>query len=177
MPDRVIPETFLPAARSMAFKKSIWEKAGHFPEEYSHNEDYVFARRLKKIGAKIFFVREAVAYWLPRNNFKQAFIMFFRFAFGDAEAGIYRPKIFLIFLRYLFIFSLIIFDILLNSSFILYFICFILILYIIWAIGKNFKYIKSWQALYILPAMQIVSDAAVLSGTTIGLIKCIQIKK
>ena len=177
MPDRVNPETFLPATRSVAFKKSVWEEAGYFPEEYSHNEDYVFAKRLNKINAKIFFAKDAIAYWIPRSNYKQAFIMFFRFAFGDAEAGIYRPKVFLIFVRYFLLFLLILFYLLLSSSFILYIICFILILYLVWAIIKNFKYVNNWGALLILPSLQIVSDAAVITGTILGLIKCIQIKK
>ena len=39
MPDRVHPKNFLPATRSIAFRKSIWEKVGGFPEKFSHNED------------------------------------------------------------------------------------------------------------------------------------------
>src|SRR3989344_4126472 len=53
MPDRVDGGQFLPASRSMAFKKSIWKKARKFPEEFSNNEDYVFAQNLKKMGANI----------------------------------------------------------------------------------------------------------------------------
>ncbi len=83
MEDKVNEKTFLPSTRSMAFKKSIWKKVGGFNEEYFHNEDYVFAKRLKKIGTQIVFVKDAVVYWLPRKNIKQAFIMFFRFSFGD----------------------------------------------------------------------------------------------
>lgn len=45
MEDRVDPKNFLPATRSIAFRKAVWEKIGGFPEEYSHNEDYVFAQK------------------------------------------------------------------------------------------------------------------------------------
>ena len=103
MPDKVNEDNFLPATRTMAFKKSIWRKACGFDEKYSHNEDYVFAHKLKEIKAKIKFERRAIVNWMPRSNFKQAFTMFFRFAYGDAEASIVRPKVVILFARYLFV--------------------------------------------------------------------------
>ena len=48
MEDNVDEKNFLPATRSMAFKKSIWKKAGGFEEKLSHNEDYAFANKLKQ---------------------------------------------------------------------------------------------------------------------------------
>ena len=101
MPDRVDPHTFLPASRSMAFRKSVWKKAGGFPESLSHNEDYALARNLRRIGAKIVFVKQAIVYWQPRKNMREAFYMFYRFALGDAEARIIRPKVILLFTRYI----------------------------------------------------------------------------
>lgn len=161
MPDKVDPDNFLPASRTMAFRKSVWEKAGGFPEEYSHNEDYVFAKKLKKISANIVFAKDAIVYWMPRKNLKQAFIMFFRFALGDAQAGIFRPKVLLIFLRY-FLGVLLVFSYF-NTLYV------ILILYSLWSILKNYRYVKHWQAILILPILQIVSDIAVLSGTIWGI--------
>jgi len=32
--------------------KNHWKKAGGFPEEYNHNEDYVFAKEIRKIKTK-----------------------------------------------------------------------------------------------------------------------------
>lgn len=160
MPDRVIGNSFLPASRSMAFKKSIWKKAGRFPEEYSNNEDYVFARNLKKICANMIFEKGAIVYWKPRNNIKDAFIMFYRFAKGDSESQIFRPKVFLIFLRYIigvtFFFSFLVF-----GSYI--------ILNVVWSIAKNYRYVKDWRALFYLPLIQFVADIAVIIGTTIGI--------
>ena len=98
MPDKVNPDNFLPATRSIAFTKSIWKKVGGFDEKYSHNEDYVFANKLKESNAKIVFAKDAVVHWLPRNSFKQAFVMFFRFALGDAESNLWRSKVLLLYL-------------------------------------------------------------------------------
>ena len=169
MPGKVDPNNFLPATRSMAFTKKVWGKAGGFPEKYSHNEDYVFARKLRQVGAKIVFAKDALVYWMPRKNLQQAFTMFFRFAYGDAEAGILRPKVVLLFIRYLisvllvssyFVFR---FPLILNTCYILLF------AYVVWAIVKNYKYVKDWRAVVILPILQVTADIAVLLGTIWGI--------
>lgn len=171
MPDRVDPNNFLPSARSMAFKKSIWKRVGGFPKDYSSNEDYVFARGLKKIGAKIVFKKDAVVKWIPRENLKDAFLTFFGFAFGDAESKILRPKVILVFARYILGFFLLLLFWISGSLFYLKIISYILFLYIIWAIYKNYHYVRKWQALFLLPLIQFTADFAVLTGTTIGLLK------
>ncbi len=177
MPDKVDPKNFLPATRSMAFKKSIWVKTGGFSEKYSHNEDYAFAKRIKKEGINIFFEKDAIVEWLPPKSLKGAFKMFFRFAMGDAEALIFRPKVLLIFLRYIFGISILLY-VIIEKDHILGLSLFILtILYIIWAIAKNYKYVRDLKAILILPALQIVSDVAVIHGTLSGLVKIWGIKK
>jgi glycosyltransferase involved in cell wall biosynthesis len=171
MPDRIDKKNFLPASRSIAFRKSIWKKAGGFSEKLSHNEDYAFARQLKKIGAEIVFVENAIVYWVPRKNLKEAFIMFFRFALGDAESRIFRPNVLLLFLRYFIGFILLLESLIFTSYFIFNTFTFIIFLYLIWAIKKNFKYVNDWRALFILPVLQLTADFAVLLGTTIGFLK------
>ena len=100
MPDKVNPDSFLPATRSMAIRKSVFEKMGGFDPKYSHNEDYVFARKLRFEGRTIVFAPKAIVNWIPRRTLKEAYTMFWRFAYGDIEAGILRPKVLLIFTRY-----------------------------------------------------------------------------
>ena len=170
MPDKVNKNNFLPASRSMAFKKSIWKKAGSFPEKFGNNEDYVFAKRLKEINAKIVYTEKAIVYWMPRSNLKDAFTMFYRFAKGDSESRIFRHKVVLIFVRYvvgiIFIFLFLIFKsyIILNTLYL------ILVLYILWSIIKNYKYVKDVRAIILLPLIQIASDKAVILGTINGLL-------
>lgn len=171
MPDKVDESNFLPAARSMAFRKSIWEKVGGFPEKYSHNEDYIFAKELKKIGANIVFAENAVVYWIPRFNLKEAFIMFFRFALGDAEAHLFRPKVILIFTRYLIGTVLLFLFFVFKSYFILNTLYLALFSYFFWSVFKNYRNVKNWQAIFILPVLQVTSDVAVLLGSTYGLTK------
>jgi glycosyltransferase involved in cell wall biosynthesis len=175
MPDRVDPYKFLPATRSMAFTKNIWKKVHGFPEKYSNNEDYVFARKLREIGAKIIFVNDALVYWMPVRNLAQAYNMFFRFAKGDTESKILRPKVILINVRYVLGILLLLLAII-NKDITLFFSA-LLLLYIAWAIVKNYKYVNSYKAIAILPILQFVSDIAVIGGTLAGLINIWGIKK
>ena len=171
MPDKVNPDTFLPATRSVAFTKAIWKKARGFDERYSHNEDYVFANRLKEMGAKIVFAKDAVVHWIPRDSFKEAFVMFSRFAFGDAEAGIWRPKVLLLFARYLIGSSLLLFSVLHRSFMLIVLVGISLILYLLWSLWKNYRYVKNSQAFLILPLLQLTSDMAVLAGTVLAFLR------
>src|SRR3989344_4433803 len=171
MPDKVDPKNFLPTTRSMAFKKFVWRKAGGFNENLSHNEDYDFAFKLKKLGAKIKFQKNAIVNWIPRKNLKESFVMFFRFALGDIEAEIIRPKVFLIFLRYLIGLYLIPLNIIEKSTPLLIFSIILFISYILWTIIKNYKYVKHILGFSYLPLLQFTSDIAAISGTTAGFVK------
>jgi len=171
-----IKEEFLPATRSMAFRKEVWEGVGGFDENLGNNEDYAFANKIKKLGFKIKFVQDAVVNWIPRKNIKQAFIMFFRFALGDIEANILRPKVIFIFLRYILAFYLILLNLIMKSPPLVVFTVLLLFFYILWSIYKNYKYVNSYKAFLYLPLLQFTSDIAVLSGTSLGLIGKINLK-
>ena len=171
MPDKVNPQTFLPATRSIAFRKSIWEKVGKFDEQYSHNEDYVFAKKLKKSGAKITFIQDAIVYWIPRDNFQQAFVMFSRFAYGDAQSLIIRSKVIILFARYIIAFILLLLAVFLKSSLLFFLLSFLGVTYILWSILKNYRYVTDLRAIFLLPLLQLCADAAVIFGTVLGLFK------
>ncbi|MDP3941911.1 MAG: glycosyltransferase [bacterium] len=168
MPDRVNKKTFLPASRSMAIRKSTWKLRSGFPEQFSHNEDYVFAKNLERYSANIAFCKQAVVYWIPPKSPLGAFMMFFRFALGDMQSGLIRLKVIFLFLRYIFFLGLLFLYITGGSLFLLLFLIMSGWVYILWAIKKNFKYVKIWQAIVLLPFLQILADFAVILGSLIG---------
>jgi len=170
MPDQIDAKNFLPATRSMAFRKTIWGKAGMFPEQFAHNEDYVFAKKLSQLQKKIIFVKTAIVYWYPPETWKNAYVMFYRFAKGDAQARIYRPKVVLIFARYILCLLVLALYFMYHHSFLLFTFYFLLFLYIVWSIYKNYAYVKNSNAIYILPMLQFLSDGAVLIGTVEGML-------
>src|ERR1035437_9904429 len=171
MPDKINKDKFLPATRSMALRKSVWEKLKGFNEKFSHNEDYAFANKIKEKGFKIAFSKNAIVYWFPPKNIVKSFKMFFRFALGDAQARIFRDKVIFIFLRYVVAFCLVVLALIIKSNYLSDFIFICLLLYIAWAIQKNYKYVRNYKALFYLPTLQFVSDFAVLLGTSLGILQ------
>ena len=177
MEDKINEGEFLPATRSMAFKKTIWEKVGGFNEKLSHNEDFSFANELKASGAKMVFAKNAIVEWIPRSNLKQAFVMFFRFALGDIQAKLYREKVVYIFLRYMFGLYLLFLAAVMRSMFLNIFILLLLFTYVAWSIKKNYKYVNNPRAYFYLPVLQFISDIAVMSGTLVGLAQSFSVSK
>ena len=160
MPDK-LGEDFLPSTRSMAIKKDLFLKMGGFNVTLDTSEDFEFANRLKKAGVKIAVAPKAIVGWYPRKNLKQAAWMFFKFAVTDIYAGILRPKVKLLIIRYYIFFFLIFLCLPLVT---------LLLCYFVWAIVKNYKYVKDWRAIYWLPVLQLTADVCVILGTTAGLL-------
>jgi glycosyltransferase involved in cell wall biosynthesis len=169
MPNSVNPQKFLPATRSMLFRKDVWEKIGGFDETLSDNEDYAFAKKIEAQGFSISFAQKAVVSWHPRSTLNQFYTMIFRFARGDIFAGIVRPKVLLIFARYVFIGLCTLASLSAVGTIPFRFLLFLLLIYSSWAIFKNYKNVKNgW---YWLPILQIVSDLAVMHGSVAGAVQ------
>lgn len=171
-----ISEEFLPATRSMAIRKSVWKRLGGFDEKLSHNEDYAFSNKIKSLGYIIRFKKNAIVYWFPRKNLIDSFIMFFRFAFGDIQANIIRPKIILVFLRYILVIYLVLLNIIMRSTSLIVFTFLLFLFYFLWSVWKNYRYVSSYKAFFYLPLLQFISDMAVLSGTSISSIRKISLR-
>jgi hypothetical protein len=89
--------------------------------------------------------------------------MIYRFARGDAQAGLRKLKISSVFLRYLFFLVLLFWKI---KIFILLFLT-----YLTWPVIKNYRYVGQKEALFWLPILQITADFNILAGTIEGLTK------
>ncbi len=171
MPDKIDEDNFLPSSRSIAFRKTAWDKVGGYPEQLDTCEDLVFDKNLKSKSLKFKFSKEAFVYWPQRKNILQAIKQFFNYAVGDGKANFFRPQTPYLFLRYLLV-GYILFLIPIIKSFILLFIFIsIFIAYIAWSIIKNYKYVNDLKALIYLPILQFSSDLAVISGTIVGVTK------
>ncbi len=166
---------FLPSSRSIAFKKTVWKKVDGYPEKLNYCEDLVFDQKIKKAGFSFYFSPQAIVYWPQRETVIKTFRQFYNYAFGDGQVFFsqyqtHSTKIALIFLRYsigLLIFILAIkYPIwrLIGGT--------LLLTYFLWPIMKTKKTL-SGQALIIAPIMQLLSDIAVLSGATSGILKSI----
>lgn len=162
MPDKVDPLNFLPATRSMLIKKDVFEKVGFFDPSLDVSEDYEFAHRLKDANVSIVFAREATVVWQPRTTLKSFFNMVTSMAAGDAAARIIRPKVYLVFVRYVVFFLMLSTPIIFGT---------LISLYSVWALKKNQRYVSAKNAYFWLIVLQFVADAGVMVGTVQGLKK------
>jgi hypothetical protein len=167
MPDRVNAETFLPATRSMLLPTAVWQQVGRFDVELSDNEDYAFAQELVAAEVPIVFSQSAQVGWQPRSTLGGFWKMIYRFARGDAYAGIWRPKVGVLFLRYL-VGALLVLAATTHPILWLVIIA-ALLAYVAWSISKNYRYVPDGR--YWLPVLQLVSDVAVMVGTIMGIIR------
>lgn len=79
-------------ARSMAFTRALWERAGHFPESVFYAEDTLFdaqARRLTRPA----FVANAKARYRPQYTFRSACAQLMRYAISDGQSRIRNARL------------------------------------------------------------------------------------
>lgn len=74
-------------ARAMAFTRSLWERAGGFPEEVLVGEDTLFDREARRLTAPAFVAR-AKAIYRPRNSYRSACRQMARYAMSDGMARV-----------------------------------------------------------------------------------------
>ncbi len=180
-PQRFDPKNFIPSARSVAFRKAVWEKIGGYNEKLKGaGEDTLFFHEAVKNNFRIVRVEEARVIWEEVRNqtLKAGLKKFFNYAKGDAKTGIWwnpnkqltshNIKISMIFIRYFIGLALIVLSFLGYISPLV--ILFLLILYLIYPIYKWRDVIKTWQGRFWLPIIQISSDFAVMAGFIEGLL-------
>jgi glycosyltransferase involved in cell wall biosynthesis len=93
LPDasEVDPDKFMPSSRSVAFRKTVWEKAGGYPEWLAIGEDMYFNFRVLDTGARRVFAPDALVRWRLRPDLRSTLRQYFRYGEGDGRAGMY-PK-------------------------------------------------------------------------------------
>jgi glycosyltransferase involved in cell wall biosynthesis len=74
-------------ARSMAFSKSLWERAGGFPEQVLVGEDTLFDLAARRITTPA-FIPNAKALYSPCNSFRSATHQMARYATSDGQARV-----------------------------------------------------------------------------------------
>jgi glycosyltransferase involved in cell wall biosynthesis len=90
--EEVDPEKFMPSSRSVAFKKTLWEKVGGYPEWLAIGEDMYFDLRVMEQGAVRVFAPGAVVLWRLRPTLRATLRQYFRYAEGDGRAGMHPRR-------------------------------------------------------------------------------------
>jgi len=179
IPPSKFSSSFVASARSLAFRKTLWQKVGGFPEDIKDTaEDTLFNYKIIKTGAKIVRVKNAIVYWKLPTSFSEAIKKIYLYAKGDAMSGIWwhpvkklsthNIKVSLVFLRYIVGLYLLLATIIwqvLEFPFVLLF-----VFYCFWAFRKVYFETHDAKAGLCGIGLQFASDIAVMAGFFSGII-------
>ena len=84
--------TFMPSGRSVAFRREAIEAAGGYPEWLGIGEDMFVNHRWRELGMDMRLARDAVAWWRLRPDLRSTWTQYFRYARGDAIAGMHPER-------------------------------------------------------------------------------------
>ncbi|MFA5362077.1 MAG: glycosyltransferase [Candidatus Omnitrophota bacterium] len=91
---------YYPYMGSLLIKKEVWKKTGGIREDLRAAEDLLFFQKIRLEKFRSTVMPEAIAYWRPRSNFKETFIMGYTYSECDALAGMHGSNYVKKFLRY-----------------------------------------------------------------------------
>lgn len=169
---------FLPSARSVAFKKDVWEKVGGFPSNLDDTaEDTMFNYLIVKEGVNIKRVKNARVEWRMPETLKEFSKKIYLYAKGDAKSGIWKHsqkeklshnvKSILKLLRYLFGIILVIFA-LIHPIF-WFLVMLLIIMYSYWAFRKVYLEFSNIEVGLWGIILQYVTDVMVVVGFLNGM--------
>ena len=84
--------TFMPSGRSIAFTREAIEQAGGYPEWLDIGEDMYVDHRFRELGLDMRLVADAVVDWPLRDSLGATWRQYFRYARGDAIAGMHPER-------------------------------------------------------------------------------------
>lgn len=100
LPWEVRERRFMPSSRSLAFRRSVWESVGGYPEWLDIGEDMYFNHAWRKSGIRSVMARDALVYWRMRRDLRSLLRQYFLYARGDGESGMYPQRHLLRFATY-----------------------------------------------------------------------------
>lgn len=172
--------TFMPSGRSMAFRKSVWEKVGGYSESLENaGEDTLFNYKVLKNKIKIVRVPDALVDWELPNTLSESCKKLFYYAKGDAQSGIWwhpaqrlathNIKIISVFLRYILIIFLFLAG--LDTPILMYLLIILINFYLFWKIFKLEDVVHQPKAKLWLPIIQVSADLCVMAGFVSGMLQ------
>lgn len=90
MPGQLTPfesARFNPSARSIAFRRAAWRRAGGFPTWLHTAEDTLFDCKLRRLGCRFTFADDAVVRWRPRSSLGGVYKQFRDYGRGEGRIG------------------------------------------------------------------------------------------
>jgi hypothetical protein len=90
--EEIDERTWMPSARSMAFRRDAFEEGGGYPEWLAIGEDMYLNHRWRELGVRMDLARDAVVFRRPRASLGAFWRQFSAYAAGDGEAGMHPAR-------------------------------------------------------------------------------------
>jgi len=90
--ERNVPPDPLPGGLSMAYRRSIWERAGQFCEWAARGQDRLFSHRVRKVGGKIAMNLHAVMHHHMANSTEEVWNRHFKYGVWTGRTSLPRPR-------------------------------------------------------------------------------------
>jgi glycosyltransferase involved in cell wall biosynthesis len=90
--DEVDATTFMPSARSVAFRRETIDAVGGYPEWLAIGEDMWVNHRWRERAFDMRMAPDAVAHWHPRSSLGHIWRQYVRYARGDGQGGMYPER-------------------------------------------------------------------------------------
>jgi glycosyltransferase involved in cell wall biosynthesis len=84
--------TFMPSTRSVAYRRQAIEAVGGYPEWLDIGEDMWVDHRWREMQLDMRLAPDAVVRWRLRPGLRATWKQYFRYARGDAQAGMYPER-------------------------------------------------------------------------------------
>jgi glycosyltransferase involved in cell wall biosynthesis len=165
---------FSPSSRSLAFRKSMWEGIGGYPEWLDYSEDAYFHKQLLA-KFRVLFAPDAVVEWEQRKTLASVFRQFFRYMEGEALGGLHPGRNLLRFVVYLS--ALLWLPLTVTRPLLL---LPLLVCGIAYSIGSYRKFVRLNRypllgfALLVIPGLLLFSDIAKMTGYLSGIVKLLR---
>jgi glycosyltransferase involved in cell wall biosynthesis len=91
-PSEVDEATYMPSARSVAFRRETIDAVGGYPEWLAIGEDMWVDHRWRERAFDMRLAPGAVARWHPRSSLAAIWRQYVRYARGDGQAGMYPER-------------------------------------------------------------------------------------
>jgi glycosyltransferase involved in cell wall biosynthesis len=91
-PDELREDTYMPSARSVAFRRDAFERAGGYPEWMALGEDMYLNHRWRELGVRMDLARDAVVARRPRPDLAAYWRQFAGYAEHDARGGMHSGR-------------------------------------------------------------------------------------
>ena len=94
---KIDERVYIPATRSIAFRRSAWDRVGGFPEWLPRfGEDSLFGIRLRAAGCKFVIARGAKVGWRPKSSLNSLLKQYYLYSEADTCMGLlcFYPRLF-----------------------------------------------------------------------------------